>query len=120
VTRALLLTREKTYLRKMAEAVLSFRLERMLSKEEILYIYLNEIYLGEGAYGVEAAARTYFGKKASAIDLGGDRPAGRPAAVAEQLFADQTAGGGQGPAALRAQPHGRGRHHHRRSGTRRL
>ena len=70
VTRALLLTREKSFLRKMAEAVLSFRLERMLSKEDILFIYLNEIYLGEGAYGVEAAARTYFGKKASQLNLG--------------------------------------------------
>lgn len=70
VTRALLLTREKSYLRKMAEAVLSFRLEWLLSKEDILFIYLNEIYLGEGAYGVEAAARTYFGKKASQLTLG--------------------------------------------------
>jgi len=70
VTRALLLTKEKSYQRKLAEAVLSFRLERLLSKEDILYIYLNEIYLGEGAYGVEAAARTYFGKKASQLTLG--------------------------------------------------
>ncbi len=70
VTRALLLTREKSYLRKLAEAVLSHRLERMLTKEDILFIYLNEIYLGEGAYGVEAAARTYFGKKASQLELG--------------------------------------------------
>jgi penicillin-binding protein 1A len=70
VTRALLLTREKSYTRKLAEAVLSHRLERMLSKEEILTIYLNEIYLGEGAYGVEAAARTYFGKHARDLSLG--------------------------------------------------
>ena len=70
VTRALLLSPEKSYLRKTAEAVLAFRLERMLTKEEILAIYLNEIYLGEGAYGVEAAARTYFGKKASQLTLG--------------------------------------------------
>ncbi|MGI6655824.1 MAG: penicillin-binding protein 1A [Desulfobulbus sp.] len=70
VTRSLLLNREKSYRRKLAEAVLSFRLERMLNKEEILYIYLNEIYLGEGAYGVEAAALTYFGKRARQLDLG--------------------------------------------------
>ncbi|NLX19998.1 MAG: PBP1A family penicillin-binding protein [Desulfobulbus sp.] len=69
VTRALLLGREKTFLRKAAEAVLSFRLEQVLTKEEILYIYLNEIYLGEGAYGVEAAARTYFGKRAAQLTL---------------------------------------------------
>jgi len=70
VTRALLLTREKSYQRKLAEAVLSYRLEKQLSKEDILFIYLNEIYLGEGAYGVEAAARTYFGKKTSQLTLG--------------------------------------------------
>ncbi len=70
VTRALLLSREKSYTRKLAEAILSYRLERMLSKEEILTIYLNEIYLGEGAYGVEAAARTYFGKHVRDLNLG--------------------------------------------------
>ncbi|MDD2465057.1 MAG: PBP1A family penicillin-binding protein [Desulfobulbus sp.] len=70
VTRALLLSREKSYTRKLAEAILSYRLEHMLSKEEILTIYLNEIYLGEGAYGVEAASRTYFGKHARDLNLG--------------------------------------------------
>ncbi|HFQ90782.1 MAG TPA: penicillin-binding protein 1A, partial [Desulfobulbus sp.] len=69
VTRALLLTREKSYFRKITEAILAYRLDRMLSKKEILTIYLNEIYLGEGAYGVEAAARTYFGKSAADLDL---------------------------------------------------
>ncbi|NQS72469.1 MAG: PBP1A family penicillin-binding protein, partial [Desulfobulbaceae bacterium] len=69
VTRALLLGREKTYSRKLTEAFLSYRLEKALNKEDILSIYLNEIYLGEGAYGVEAAALTYFGKHARALDL---------------------------------------------------
>ena len=69
VTRALLLSREKSYFRKITEAILAYRLDRMLSKREILTIYLNEIYLGEGAYGVEAAARTYFGKSAADLDL---------------------------------------------------
>jgi len=69
VTRALMLTREKSYFRKVKEAILSYRLEKMLSKEDILSIYLNEIYLGEGAYGVEAAARTYFGKKSNQLGL---------------------------------------------------
>lgn len=62
VTRNLLLTREKKLSRKIREALLAFRLESTLTKEEILGLYLNEIYLGNGAYGVEAAARTYFGK----------------------------------------------------------
>ncbi len=69
VTRSLMLTREKSYLRKLTEAILSYRLDRMLSKEEILSIYLNEIYLGSGAYGVEAAARTYFNKPAARLNL---------------------------------------------------
>lgn len=69
VTRTLMLSREKTYFRKFTEAVLAYRLDHMLSKEEILGIYLNEIYLGEGAYGVEAAARTYFSKKAKELTL---------------------------------------------------
>ncbi len=69
VTRALMLSREKTYFRKLTEAILAYRLDRMLSKEEILTIYLNEIYLGEGAYGVEAAARIYFSKKAGELNL---------------------------------------------------
>jgi len=70
VTRALLLTPEKRFSRKFKEAVLAYRIERWLSKEEILQIYLNEIYLGEGAYGVGAAARVYFGKTATRLSLG--------------------------------------------------
>ena len=65
----LLLTSERSYKRKMKEAILAYRLEKDLSKDEILTIYLNQIYLGEHAYGVEAAARTYFGKHASDITL---------------------------------------------------
>ena len=69
VTRALLLSPEKTYIRKFKEAVLAYRIDRLLSKNDILYIYLNEIYLGEGAYGVEAAAQVYFGKHAAQLNL---------------------------------------------------
>jgi len=69
VARALLLSPEKTYTRKLREAILAYRIDRLLSKENILYLYLNQIYLGEGAYGVEAAARTFFGKKAVQLNL---------------------------------------------------
>lgn len=65
----LLLTSERSYTRKMKEAILAYRLEKDLSKNDILTIYLNQIYLGEHAYGVEAASRTYFGKHASDITL---------------------------------------------------
>src|SRR3990170_623839 len=58
----LFLTHEKSISRKLKELILAYRMERKMSKEEILYLYLNQIYLGEGTYGVEAAARTYFGK----------------------------------------------------------
>ncbi len=56
------LSKTQKYRRKMKELILAVRLERELSKAEILSIYLNHIYLGHGAYGVGAAARTYFGK----------------------------------------------------------
>ncbi len=62
VTRNFLLSKEKKLPRKIRELILAFRLEKTLTKREILQLYLNEIYLGMGAYGVEAAARNYFGK----------------------------------------------------------
>ena len=62
VARSLLLSREKTYIRKIKEILLSSRMERNLSKEEILFLYLNQIYLGSGAYGIKTASRIYFRK----------------------------------------------------------
>ncbi len=70
VARSLLLTPEKTYIRKLKEAILAWRIDTLLSKDEILFIYLNQIYLGSGTYGVEAAAQTYFGKRAKELSLG--------------------------------------------------
>ena len=61
IIKRLLLSSEKSYTRKIKEAILAYRLEKYLTKDEILTIYLNQIYLGSRAYGVEAAARTYFG-----------------------------------------------------------
>ncbi|MFW6105999.1 MAG: penicillin-binding protein 1A [Desulfovermiculus sp.] len=69
VIKDLLLTPERSYERKLKEAVLAYRLEKNLDKDEILTIYLNEIYLGHGAYGVEAAARVYFGKHVDELSL---------------------------------------------------
>lgn len=62
VAKTFLLTPERKFTRKIKEAILSTRIERSLSKEQILYLYLNQIYLGSSAYGVQAAADTYFGK----------------------------------------------------------
>lgn len=62
LAKTLFLSRERSLIRKIKEAILSIRLEIVFSKDEILEIYLNQIYYGHGSYGVEAAARTYFGK----------------------------------------------------------
>jgi penicillin-binding protein 1A len=70
VTKTLLLKNtERTYKRKAREAILSMQIEKNFSKEQILFLYLNQIYLGHGAYGVEAAARTYFNKSARDLNL---------------------------------------------------
>ena len=63
------LTSEKTFSRKVQEAFLALRLEKALSKREILESYLNIVYFGKGAYGIEAAANTYFGKHAADLTL---------------------------------------------------
>ena len=70
VAKSLLLTPEKTFIRKFKEAILAWRIDKLLSKDEILYIYLNQIYLGEGAHGIEAAAQVYFDKSAIQLTLG--------------------------------------------------
>ena len=64
-----LLTQERTIKRKVEEAFLAKRIENKYTKDEILNMYLNQIYFGEGAYGVESASLTYFGKHVQDIDL---------------------------------------------------
>ncbi len=61
---------DRTLIRKLREAVLAIKIERELSKEEILERYLNVIYFGRGAYGVEAASQVWFGMSASELDIG--------------------------------------------------
>jgi penicillin-binding protein 1A len=65
----LLLTPERTYRRKIRELLLARRLEQRLSKDEILFLYLNEIYFGSGAYGIAEAARTYFAKQPAELSV---------------------------------------------------
>jgi penicillin-binding protein 1A len=69
LTKVLFLTPDKSFERKMKEAILALELERRYSKDRILEMYLNQIYFGHGAYGVEAAARTYFGKSVSELGV---------------------------------------------------
>ncbi|WP_315768096.1 MULTISPECIES: penicillin-binding protein 1A [unclassified Bradyrhizobium] len=66
----LFLTQERTLARKLQEAELALWLERKYSKREILELYLNRVYFGSGAYGVEAAAQRYFGKSARQVTIG--------------------------------------------------
>jgi penicillin-binding protein 1A len=70
VVKNLLLSRERTLKRKVQEIILSRRLESSLSKDEILTLYANEIYFGHGRYGVQEAARFYFGKDVDKLDVG--------------------------------------------------
>jgi penicillin-binding protein 1A len=69
LARVSFLTRDKTLRRKVREAILAQQIERMYSKDEILEIYLNKVYFGDGLYGAEAAARGYFGKPASDLTV---------------------------------------------------
>ncbi len=69
VARNIFLSPDQTLRRKLEEAVLAWRIEQVMTKAEILDLYLNRIYFGEGAYGVEAAARTYFGVSATKLTL---------------------------------------------------
>jgi len=69
LARTSFLTLDRTLKRKIQEAILAIQLERMYTKDEILEMYLNQIPLGHGAWGVEAAARNYFGKSADELSL---------------------------------------------------
>ena len=69
VVKRILLTSERSLARKIREAVLAYRIDNYLTKEEILHLYLNHIFLGHGAYGVEAAAQEYFSKHVEDLTL---------------------------------------------------
>jgi penicillin-binding protein 1A len=69
MVKGLLLTPERTYRRKIREMILARRIEQRLTKQEILYLYLNQIYFGHGAYGIGEAARTYFDKAVPDLDV---------------------------------------------------
>jgi penicillin-binding protein 1A len=69
LAKVLFLTPERTLARKIREALIALQIERRFTKDEILEFYLNQIYLGSGAYGVEAAALSYFGKSVGKLTL---------------------------------------------------
>ncbi len=70
LSKLIFLKPEKTISRKIKEMVLAFQIERNFSKQEILALYLNQIYLGNGVYGVQSASKLYFGKDVSELTLG--------------------------------------------------
>lgn len=69
LARNFFLTRDRTYVRKISEIFLALKIERELSKEEVITLYLNKIYLGQSAYGVGAAAQVYYGVSADELTL---------------------------------------------------
>jgi len=69
LARNLFLSKEKTIARKAKEAVLALRLERIYTKDQLLEMYLNTIYMGHGAYGIDSAAKTYFGKSPDSLSI---------------------------------------------------
>jgi len=69
VAKSFFLSPEKSYSRKGREAILAYRIDKAFTKEQILFLYLNQIYLGHGAYGVGAAAENYFAKPVSDLNL---------------------------------------------------
>jgi len=69
LARNLFLTKERKFSRKIKEALLSLQIEKYYTKKEILELYCNQVYFGNGAYGVEAAARTFFGKHVEELTL---------------------------------------------------
>jgi penicillin-binding protein 1A len=69
LVRSLFLTPEKSFTRKIKEAILAWKLEKLMTKDEILELYLNQIYFGHGAYGIQSAARNYFDKDIGELSL---------------------------------------------------
>ncbi len=106
LAKVLFLTPDKSLERKLKEAVLALELERRYSKDRIIEMYLNQIYFGHGAFGVEAAARTFFGKSVTDLSLPESTLlAGLPKAPVH-LLAVRAPGGREAAARHRARAHG--------------
>ena len=110
LAKVLFLTPDKSLERKFKEAILAMELERRYSKDRILELYLNQIYFGHGAFGVEAAARTFFGKGVGELTLSG---VGAPRGIAQgprYLLTVRASRRRQASARDRARTHGGDRH----------
>ena len=103
---------EKFWSRKVDEAILTIQIEKRYTKREILTLYCNQMYLGSGAYGVEAASRLYFGKPALELTLGGSGADRRHLPAAHAPKSAPQPGSRSQPTQLRAGTDGRHRLHH--------
>ncbi len=118
VARNVYLSSERTLSRKTYEILLTFKLEQQLTKDQILEIYLNQIYLGNRAYGFAAASEAYFGKPLQDITIAeAAMLAGLPKAPGANNPVDNPRPRPRAPA-LRDRPHAGDRLHHRRAGGR--
>ena len=109
VAKNLLVGDDVTYDRKMREMIVASRIERVLSKAEILEIYLNSIYLGRSSWGIEMAARSYFGKSAKALSVAEGALLAGLAKGPNYYNPDTQAGARPGAHGLCAEPHAGGR-----------
>ena len=114
VARNFFLTREKTVTRKLREVLLAWKIEANLSKDEILELYVNQIFLGQRAYGFAAASQIYFGKPLKDVTAGRGGDARRPAQGAVGLQPGHQPQARQDAPAVRAAPDARAAVHHRR------
>ena len=110
----LFLTQERTLSRKIEEAILAVWLEHKFTKDQILELYLNRVYFGSGAYGVEAAAQKYFGHGARNVTLAEAATLAGLMKAPTKLAPNRNPAGAQARAARGHQCNGRGRLHHRR------
>ena len=111
----LFLTQERTASRKIQEAILALWLERNYTKDQILELYLNRVYFGAGAYGVEAAAQRYFGKSARNVSLSEAAVLAGLVQAPSRLAPEPQSGGRAGARRARARGHERSRLHHARA-----
>ena len=109
VAKNMLLSSEISIERKVKEILLATRIEAALPKDRILELYLNEIYLGRGAYGVAAAAQTYFDKSLDELTLGEAAFLAGLAQGAQPIQSGALSAGGEGAARLGPRSNGRGR-----------
>ena len=111
VARNFFLSREKTYIRKLNEILLALKIEREITKDEILELYVNKIFLGQRAYGVGAAAQVYYGRPIEELTLAQLAMIRRSAEGAVPVQPDHRSGAGGGTPQLRAPAHARSRVH---------